>query len=51
VADLYHHAAALAAAGDLAGARALHTAIGAMLGTDDTASAPVVDLADRRSRR
>ena len=49
IAALYAHAATLAAAGDLAGARALHEAIGAMLGGG--AGGDVVDLAARRSKK
>ena len=49
LAVLYEQASALAAAGDLAGARALHDAIGAMLGGDGAGGA-VVDLAARRGR-
>lgn len=50
VAALYEQASALAAAGDLAGARALHAAVGALLGDGATAS-PVIDLADARRER
>lgn len=50
LASLYHHAAALAMAGDVAGARALHEAIGRMLG-ELGGGAPVVDLAAARDRR
>ncbi len=49
---MYEHAAALAAAGDLAGARALHAAIGAMLGTDTPRAALAVpDLNEERAKR
>jgi hypothetical protein len=44
---MYEHAAMLAAAGDLAGARELHEAIGKMLGSGGEGAA-VVDLASRR---
>jgi hypothetical protein len=48
---MYAHAAALATAGDLAGARALHEAIGRMLGADGTSGATVVDLNARQRSR
>ena len=52
LASLFSHAAALAAAGDLAGARALHATISKLLGDDDGGSrAAVVDLASRRGDR
>ncbi len=47
---MYEHAGKLAAAGDLAGARALHEAIGAMIGGEGAGGA-VVDLAARRTRK
>lgn len=49
IASMYEHAGRLAASGDLAGARALHAAIGAMLGSDD-AGGSVIDLQTRRGR-
>ena len=48
IASLYAHAGALAAAGDLAGARALHATIGALLGE---AGGSVVDLNARKRGR
>ncbi len=50
ITSMYENAAALAAAGDLAGARVLHEAIGRMLGSD-VGGAPVVELATRRERK
>jgi hypothetical protein len=46
--DLFKHAAALAAAGDLATARAVHATIGQLLSGGDETGAVVVDLAERR---
>jgi hypothetical protein len=48
VADLYRHAAALADAGDIAGARALHEAIGRLLGDERAICADVIDLNEKR---
>jgi hypothetical protein len=47
---LAEQAALLAAAGDLAGARTLHAAIGALLGMDGASGGAVVDLATKRGR-
>ena len=48
VADLYRHAAELAAAGDLEAARVVHEAIARML--EGAGPGCVVDLATRRKR-
>jgi hypothetical protein len=48
VVDLYRHAAALADARDTAGARALHEAIGRLLGDERAICADVIDLNERR---
>ncbi len=50
LADLYRHAAELAAAGDLEGAKAVHESIGRLLGKAGE-NAPIVDLAARRAKR
>jgi hypothetical protein len=49
LAAMYEQAAALASAGDLAGARALHEAIGKLLGTG-RAVGDVVELGSHRPR-
>jgi hypothetical protein len=48
LADLYRHAAALADAGDIAGARTLHEAIGRLLGDERAIRADVIDLNEKR---
>src|SRR5271168_3083405 len=48
LAVLYRHAAALADAGDIAGARALHEAIGRLLGDERAIGGTVVDLNEKR---
>ena len=48
LAGLYRHAAALVDAGDIAGARALHEAIGRLLGDERAIRADVVDLNEKR---
>jgi hypothetical protein len=48
LADLYRHAAALADAGDIAGARTLHEAIGRLLGDERAIRADVIDLNAKR---
>src|SRR5580658_4126617 len=51
LADLYHDAAALADAGDIAGARTLHEAIGRLLGDERAIRADVIDLNEKRRPR
>jgi hypothetical protein len=48
LADLYRRAAALADAGDIAGARTLHEAIGRLLGDERAICADVIDLNEKR---
>jgi hypothetical protein len=48
LADLYRHAAALADAGDIAGARTLHEAIGRLLGDERAIRADVIDPSEKR---
>jgi hypothetical protein len=48
LADLYRRAAALVDAGDIAGARALHEAIGRLLGDERAIRADVIDLNEKR---
>ena len=48
LADLYRHAAALADAGDIAGARTLREAIGRLLGDERAIRADVIDLNEKR---
>jgi hypothetical protein len=50
IASMFEHAAKLAAAGDLAGARALHAAIAAMLGEGGEPASKVVALPSRATR-